>query len=645
MNDFVKNWYDSGAAQQFESASEGDSFFHKVDEAFEIQDWVAAKKLFDTTTIDTTELEKYINIVTGMRVVNKEQKVRVQNNALIFALFNELTGDRIFEIPEHLSYEDTKAINEELRIRAGGKILPFVIAQNVDLEGKIIAERGITKQSIDLVRYYEPKTQNEAPFATYFGEGWPKGKPVKILSQDFFAYDFESKNKQYLLLTKDKIGTTKIKVKGMYAACSDKVKVGGTFALPSNVEVVFVNSWKDNKVIYTEEQIKEWFTEENHETLVKKFLGKYRHPYWFEQATFAILFSGIYRGYPLHFTWVGPAGSGKTHGWMKPLNKAIPDNFVDSKSTFKSYIPSYGGTFHQGFLLTSERICYGDEFLSSLITSSQNNSDAGNNFGKLTSLLEWDNSPSGSGNTGTVSSICPTMQLLACTNFQAGLQNIAECSKKLNNAAMSRSMWYVQTDKHINYCMDKKDSCIGITDEEMDPVPEEHTIHLYDFFKTRFVKLDGKKIVSVIKDFAEIIPNTMSEVYSRYDHHYCCLVDGAAKYRWLIGEKDSLDEADNNDYLLAQQIFENIILSWGMSLDFESISKDSKTRALTAKQNEVYRYICDEHGINSAGLETKFGGEISGRLGKLVLMSLVKEVEGGWYPFWHHKFKMQELSI
>ncbi len=644
MNEFLKTWYDAGASEQFESTSIGDKFLHKLDKAFETEDWIKAKTILTTTEIDTIEIEKYVEVSIKTKFVDKKRKVEPINNALVYALLNRFDGDKIFEIQDKLDSEDARAIAEELRLRKNGKTLAFVISNNCKLEGKIIAERGLTKQSIDLARYYEPTVRGEEPFAAYFGDGWPRGKPMKVLSNDFFAYDFESENKQYLLLTENKINATKVKVKGMYVPCSDRVKVGGTFTLPSNVEVVFVTKSEDNKVIYTEEQIKKWFIGANHESLVEQVLGKFRHPKWFEQFTLATLFSGIYRGYPLHFMWVGPAGSGKTYGWLKNLHIAIPDNFVDSKSTFKAYIPSYGGQFNQGWLLTSERICYGDEFLSSLITSSNNLAETGNTFGKLTSVLEWDTSPPASGNGAPVSSICPTMQLLACTNFQSGLQNINECSRKLNNAAMSRMLWYVQTKKHLAYCMEKKDVTTGMTGEELEPVHDPHVINVYDFFKTRFVKLEGEKITRVVKELEELIPNSMSEVYSRYDHHFCCLVDGVAKYRWLIGEKDNLDKADDEDYLLAQKIFQEIVLSWGISLDFDSISKDSKVKSLTLKQHELFKYVCDEHGITTIEIEKKFGGEAGVRLGKLVLQNLIKDVEGGWYPFWHYKFKTEELK-
>ncbi len=644
MNEFIEKWYNE-TAKDFESPSEGSLFLEQLNELFEAQQWEEVTTLLTTLPkkINIKDLTEYMKVISQTVAYDKSKhKVKI-GSTMIHALLSKFDDDKIFTLNRKYTFETACGIAEELREKKGGTTLAFVITNNIKLEGKVMSERSFTKQAIDLVKYYEPSERNRAPFTVYFGAGAPKSKPVKNLTEYYFAYDFESGNKQYLLLSKEQIRGNKLKLEGMMVKCSDKVKAGGTFHLPSNVEVVFVTKWENNRHIKTVEEIKEVFVNKTHDEQVARWLGKFRHPKIFEQLILVFLYSGVYDGYPLHLGIIGPPGSGKTKGLQRPLNCALPDVYLESDSTFKHYIPSYGGgTPSQGALLRSERICYGDEFLSSLVTSGHT-AEYGNMFGKLTGILEWSKHEAGSGYGVGFSRIEPTMQLLATTNFQAGLSNLGEAANKLNNATMSRIFWLVQTPNHIDFIKERASEIMSYEEDERNPAEQPENYWLYDWCKSNKSNIDYEKVKEIYKNYEPMIPFNMHDVYLRYDHHIYCIIDGVSKYRWFLGEKPSYEVPDEQDYLLARKLFQYVLTTWIDSIDFTTMTKKNVLGNVTNEARVIYEYVCSNLGLSREKLFKKFG-EGDSAVASLVFKELVKEVDGCFYPDWHYKFKEVEVQ-
>ena len=648
MNPFVSEWINQNSGK-FDSMSDVTEFNVSFNNYLEAKDWDNLQGLFKKyPSVKFGELKEYADTVQNIssKVEIKKAKVNI-SEPKIHALLSNFHGDSIFNLKDDLSYNEVMEISETLRLEKGEDDLAFIVSNNIKLEGKITSEMSSNKLKIDLVNYYVPARGRDPPFTQYFGQPYPKIKPKKSLSEYYYSYDLEANHKKYLLLSKEKIEGSRISVEGMLVVCSDKVKGGNTFMLPSNVEVVFVNSWKNDRVSLTQQEVRELFPVINHEELATIIFGKFRHPLWFERLVIAFLFSGLVDNYPMHLCVAGPPATGKTKGLIEPLTIQIPDPepmvYHSTNATFKAYIPSYGGgQTNMGALLSADRICYADEFLSSLVNSN-NSTDAGNMFGKLTSLLEWSKNPAESGYGMSISCVHPTMQLLACTNFQKGFATINEAARKLNNAAMSRIVWYVQNKEHIEWIKERASEIMSYSSEERLPKRDDRFVKLYDFFKSKHCKVDHQKVKKLYNNYREIIPDDMSDVYLRYDHHLFAMIDGMAKYLWLTGQEQNFDSATEKAYELGSEIFENIISSWISALDFEKMNVKSKVRALTTPELAVFNHISYEYGINTAQLE-KALPESSVILGKLQLNELIGEINGGWYPYWHSKMALKEMT-
>jgi len=596
------------------------------------------------------EVMDYVNEIETVQLsFTEERKEIITSDAMVNILSIGMDNDCLKKINKPYSYEECVETCEA--VRETTKNYLFLISNNITLKGKLLGKVRDNKIKIDLVNHYTPRMPAE-PFTLYFGLGSTKAKSDYSFSTEFYSYFFDSENKNYLLLSLEPIKTMRIEVSGMVVNVSDKMVVGESFQLPSKLTVVFAHTVKEEKRTFTDLEIEEKIGKLDYEGLRKMFFGVYHHPVWLEKMILACLFSGAFEGYPAHLVILGPPKTGKTASIITPVWSAIPDLKQNGQSTFKGLIPSFGGKgiagFNEGALLRSDRICYLDEFMTPITSGGSNYPELSNQFGKINSILEWNVSDISSGLGKSVSVMRPTMQLLACGNFQSGCEDMVQIASRLNNAGLSRMIWYSQNQENIDFLNGKVAEVMAIPMNERLPVNDGKAIALYDYFKQQgnVSSIDYKWIVKKHKEFGKYISKEMQDVYTRYDHHLACILDGVSKIRWLIGEKESFKELDPMDYLEAEEIFQTIIFSWKTKEDdLSKYPKWSRIRHLETKEREVYEHINAYNGTTIDELVPNFKEDISDSLDLLKRWGLVYQFEGKLYCYYTRVVKERQLEV
>ena len=642
INNWTKNHFELFDKDMNKSSKFVEAFINNVNDVFVLEQLIKP--------LNSDELNKYVSelklISNGVTICKSEKLV---DDMLFNVLSVGINSDCVKMVDKEISYEECMQVSEMIRMSMNH--YAFFISNNNSIKGKILGNVRDNKIKVDLIKRYAPKRDDSEPFSLYFGQGVSKAKCVHTLSADFYAYTFEAPPKQYLLLSLEEIKTQRITVNGMFAQVSDNLKVGESFQLPANLNVIFVHNVIEEKREFTAEEIRELVGTPTFEQLRVKTFGRFEHPVWLEKLLFAWEFSYPVDGYPLHLSIIGPPGSGKSESIINPLNVCIPDVVVKGGSTFRGLIPSFGGKgiagFNEGQLLKSDRICYLDELLTIVCSGSNNYDEISNLFGKFNSILEWDVGSVSSGNGRQMNVVSPTMQVIACSNFQSGIPDFIKVAERLNNATLSRFLWYVQNQENIDFTKERVPTIMALSNEERMPVSDGSIIALYDFFKMKKNKVvvDFKWVIATQKKYAKIVPYQLKDIYIRYNHHLGCLVDGISKLRWLIGEKENMLVADEEDYKQAEEIFSIVISSWNSSDEqMISIPKTARVKHLSSDYRKVYDRISEYGGITYDEL-TAAVGFCDVALQDLKKFELIYVYDGKHYAFWHNFVKERQLEV
>ena len=640
---FINNWTKNNIALFDNDLNKSSKFVDNFVNA--IDDIVTLEELIKD--IPSTELHKYVaELKLVSTSVTIDKSVQVVDDLLFNVLSVGIKSDCVKKINKAISYEECMLVSE--MIRTSSDHYAFFISNNNSIKGKILGNVRDNKIKVDLIKRYSPKSEDADPFSLYFGQGVSKAKCVHTLSADFYAYTFEASPRQYLLLSLEEIKTQRIVVNGMFAQVSDNLKVGESFQLPANLNVIFVHNVVEEKREFTIEEIRALIGIPTFEELREMMFGRFEHPVWLEELLFAWEFSYPVDGYPLHLSIIGPPGSGKSESIINPLSIVIPDVKTKGISTFRGLIPSFGGKgiggFNEGALLQADRVCYLDEFLTPVCSGGNNYDEISNLFGKLNSLLEWDVGSVSSGNGRNMNIVTPTMQVLACSNFQAGVPDIVKVAQRLNNATLSRMFWYVQNQENIDFTKSRIPMIMGLSDEERMPKENDNVIALYDFCKGTKVSVDFNWVIKTAKKYEKIVPSELKGMYARYNHHLGCLVDGICKLRWIVGEKDNF-VADEKDYAKAEEIYSIVISSWNSTEEqLISIPKSARVKHLNSDLRKVYDRI-SEYGGTTLGELTAALGHCDVSLEYLTRVELVYIYEGKHYAYWHNFVRERQLEV
>ena len=619
--------------------------------AFISKDFATLDELVAHLPEENKAISEYVGEFKLIDTSYKEEKTElVVNDMLVNVLLLGLDSDTIKKVDKPISYDECVETAKVIFKKTNNEHFIFLISNKDEIKGKITGKVRNNKIRVDLASHYIPKRDDSEPFTMFFGEGTSKAKCVHTLSADFYSYTFEDGTKQYLVLSLTPIITQRVILKGCIAQVADKMVVGESFQLPANLNVVFVNSVEEEKREYSLKEIRALVGTPTFDEVKKMFFGVYEHPKWLHQMILAWSFSYPVDGYPLHLSILGPPGSGKSSSIIDPILTVIPDESQRGLSTFKGYIPSFGSTgatgFNEGSLLRADRLCYLDEFLTPICAGSNNYNEISNLFGKMTSLLEWRAGSISSGKGRNIDVAQPTMQVLTCSNFQAGIQDIVQIADRLNNATLSRMFWYVQNQENIDFTAKKAAGVMGIKNKDRMPINDGKAMALYDFFKMEdnVSAIDYNWVARIHKKYYLIVPDKLKDVYIRYNHHLACLVDGLSKLSWLIGDKEDYKIVSKADYDLAEEIYSTVISSWNMAdEDMKKIPKNARVKHLKSSERKLYDVVSDYGGITHDELSERFGNW-KPIYERLTALELIYNNDNNYYAFWHNFVKEHNLD-
>lgn len=613
------------------------------------------------------ELDQYLKT----RATNKSQEQRkgrdpVQYEPYIEAQIEEILHGETFQLIKAdvaLDYDETKKlINSIIFDRFGAQKfeqkeieeklkLPFFITNSSEFVGNISSKRYQSKQSIPLISFWN------TPFGyalSFFGSTVDKRKwyAFKEYFSQFWVYRFNSDNGQsMILLSKDELSMQHCKIRGMMVDMRDSNKLGESARIPTNFPIVFVYDTKPDIIPLTKEEFEALRKRLNlsHDSLTEMTFGVFRHPIFFEKMLFAWLFSGKFSGYPLHVGWLGLAAGGKSK-----IDNCLSLHFGEpvfggGTSTLKGLVPNYGGQMaDEGYLCVRNRLGIVDEFFAVYRRASSANFNMDSGLDMLQEILEHQVrlSKSGKGEMG-VMELAPKMKVLFTTNTKHyyKLTNILEMAQNMNNAFLSRILWYVQTREHKRFIDERK--ARYQTQSEIYPQRSTDLVMLFDYFNAISLQTDGSQIERIQNKYIQFIPPELEQVYiGRATHHIACLIDGMAKYNYLIGKKDALEiiQADIDD---AESLFASIILSWKENIELdmkhllsaEGIPPGSRLDYLPGETQAIFREIEKNLGCSEKDLEAKFGAGVYLQLGELKRYEIIKESADplfgtGLFPYW-----------
>jgi uncharacterized protein YozE (UPF0346 family) len=310
-----------------------------------------------------------------------------------------------------------------------------------------------------------------------------------------------------------------------------------------------------------------------------------------------------------------------------------------------------------GFLCRADRVALIDEFFTFIgndEAKSGPKTDGGNYFGEMKDILEHEEKSAVSGNGRT--SVKMSAIAIAVTNplEYHNLIDVISVAEKVDRAFLSRFLIYQMNEQHINFINENKQVIADVGEEESYPKVDYDFVSLFDYINTVRVKgLNLKKINEIFKSHKEGIPSKLVEVYNaRYEHHLTNLVVGCCKYRYIVGEKDSL-VIDNNDYVVADEIFSMLLASWAKS-NITTMPFNVRLNSIPINARVIYELINTLDGkrilisdvpslVNYCSLTANVITTLISYLYEVGLLKVIQLNDGTYYaPYWFSEEKIKE---
>jgi len=460
--------------------------------------------------------------------------------------------------------------------------------------------------------------------------------------------------KEYLVLSKDEIDIGQCKISGMIVRMQDQIKIGEKTVFDSKRDIVFASKVEPAIIPFTLEKTKEIVSQLNHDSLAKMLLGELRHPLWFEKLLMAILFCSLrgFDGWPIHFGILAERGTGKS-SLLESINKVFdePQELADgTTTTIKYLVPNFGGASpDEGYICKSFRVSIIDEFMRALKRNKTAGNYADNDADLITSILEHKERLAGSGKHDQKLKVRASSKVILASNPRKNVyDSIVGMTNVLDEAFMSRFLWYHQTPEHIKFIKDNENKvrCMEKSQPENNPV----FVSLYDFLISFKVQIEPSRVESIFQEVNGNVPEALKGVWEgRGRHMIFALVDGVSKYNFCVQHRENpivLDE----DYEEALGFLLALVATWGGqgNIDITKIPIAKRKDYLIGKQAEIYEYICANPGITSGELQAAeviknvlYQVERTAETGVVIIIQ--EGVYRRIYPYWHHKAKDYNL--
>lgn len=506
--------------------------------------------------------------------------------------------ENVYLTNEEISNDARNHLTEE--IYEDARKCAFIISNQHEWQGRISLELNRTKEKYTLTKFY---TNKDGDFKyKHFNETMKtKGLThIQTHSHAFYEYKFISDDKEYRLLSMDRLEPMRATIKGTKVSVNDLKQIGEKAGLEGDQELIFVHSVEPAIKPMNQGKVDEFRENRGHEKLASNVLGEFRHPEWYEKMLLFILMVKNDNGYPSHLMQMAEPGTGKSVE-LESISKSMDEGkppFTGTSSTIKGLVPSFSESPpDEGFLMRSDRVAAVDEMFNLLSNTIANgNTRMQDAFRPMLDLLEHSSREFSSGNGSITGKTEATM--LAMGNPAYGLDSIYDAveKNKIDEAFLSRFILYDQLDSHIQFIDNRKSKTVSGSDQNYMPGTDDEFVSLMDTMRMRHVKgIDGERTGEIHEELGEIIPVAFKNVWRRYTHHIQNFVAGAAKYHYLVENRDTLEPRDK-DYELAREIMEIVVSSWG-DVDRKSMSYSARVNSLNDSERRVYQKISDEPGI------------------------------------------------
>lgn len=461
--------------------------------------------------------------------------------------------------------------------------LIFYIDRETCLKGKVTNEIRPYKQKLVVARRLKSNSDTEAMEKISFfhkKEDARRWRTEDFVSGEFWAYQFESSHRSYILLSRERLDLEHCVVEGTLVELQDNLPIGTDTKINVGLPTIFVHTVHKSKPTFkskeeliqktaelglTHEKYFNFLFSAEHKTLGKK---TFNHPDYFQYLISAFLLSAI-QEYPLHLLIIARLGSGKS-----TLEDAVWKKFDEetdivegSCSTFKVLIPSFKGNLPDaGAIVKSNRIAVIDEFLRILMRVHKDDRQA--QLAALNPILEHRKRRVGSGN-GTIM-LSPSARVLAVTNPVWGTGSMDLLCDHIDTSFISRLLTWYQDKGHIKLVEEQE----TLEDTYFDI--DKHTwLGIVDYLHSFISDYDLDVVNQFFNEGLELLgednpDNVLQEVISvytgRYRHHLSCLLDGIVKTRCICTGDPSFKALDQ-DYDTLAVIWYRMLVSWGLPIN------------------------------------------------------------------------------
>lgn len=600
------------------------------------------EKLDDNDFVKSSEKEE---VTSGLSEGKKQ--------ALLMQIKAQPGKENLIYTDEPISNIDRNILTTEIHQNTGGadegeRKMAFIISKQHSWSGRISLELSRTRERFNLTSFY---TNKDGAFRyQHFGES-SKNKGLTEIhthTHSFYQYKFIADDKEYILLSDEKMEPMRCTIHGTKVPVSDYKNVGENRKLPVDQEIIFVHSYEPAITPMDQSEIDEYRKDMGHDELAEKLFGKFRQPDWYEKMVFGIMSVKDDNGYPSHLMVMAEPGTGKSVQ-LEAISKAMDEGkppFTGTSSTVKGLVPSFKESPpDEGFLMRCDRVAAVDEKFNLLANTVQNgNTRMQDAFRPMLDLLEHSSREFSSGNGSITGKTEATM--FAMGNPAYGIKSIYEAieNDKIDEAYLSRFLLYDQLESHIQYINNRKDETASGSDESYLPETDDQFVSLMDTLRMRHVEGINHEIIGAIhEELSEIVPSVFATTFrARYKHHIINTVAGMAKYHYVVDNRDTLVVRDE-DYDEAKEILEMLISSWG-EIDKTRLTYKARVNSLTDEPRRVYEAISEEPGIVGSELYDRVDVEEMAwamtELNKLDLIAVIEE-DGRkeYYPYWSTEYK------
>lgn len=401
---------------------------------------------------------------------------------------------------------------------------------------------------------------------------------TKSLNFEFFMYLLTSEDREYILLSHEKLTAHEQKMRGMALHSASATEVSKRFSLRGFVNIFIVGETISTVRILPRAELLSLFEGWTEGDFLNYLFyhsvdeRTYQQPADYSRLLACVLFSGKVEGYPLHLLTMGPPGSGKTKK-QESLDQKFtesPGIFEGAVSRLKGLIPSFKERpAAPGYILSCNRVSLIDELLK-MIESSMNEghsspSSAGNILQQLNPLLEHKTRLAASGNDNSFK-MTPTARVIADCNALSGKCTLPEHLGVIDPSTLSRSLVWVVDGVHYDELLTKKEH-IG---NHLSPGGTREHLDVYTFLSVHdtlvnfLCKISPSEVLRVFKGTTATIrdPRLLPLWTARGLHHTHLIIDGVCKLRCLFTDHTADFVAIPQDYDAAQALIVRMLQTW-----------------------------------------------------------------------------------